>query len=112
MEDRSTSWRKFYTVHFKLEVVEVAKEKGNREAGRLFPVESWAAVGENCVRNGFIKAQGNAVVPVDNDYAHDDVSSEMEAEQIPNEILNTTDSFILSLMKNLLNLNTLMFNKY
>jgi hypothetical protein len=27
-------------------------------------VESWAAVGENCVRNGFIKPQKNAVVPL------------------------------------------------
>jgi len=31
----SNSLRKSYTAKFKLEVVEVAKEKGNREAGRL-----------------------------------------------------------------------------
>ena len=38
MEGGSTgnSRRKSYTAKFKLEVVEVAKEKGNREAGRLF----------------------------------------------------------------------------
>jgi len=35
MEGRSISRRKSYTAQFKLEVVEVAKEKGNREAGRL-----------------------------------------------------------------------------
>jgi hypothetical protein len=51
-------------------------------------VESWAAVGENYVGNGIIKEQGNAVVPVDNDYARDDVSSEMEMR-----ILNAIDSF-------------------
>ena len=40
MEGISTgnSWRKSYTAKFKLEVVEVAKEKGNHEAGRLFNV--------------------------------------------------------------------------
>jgi hypothetical protein len=40
MEGRSTgnSQRKSYTTKFKLEVVEVAKEKGNREAGTLFNV--------------------------------------------------------------------------
>jgi hypothetical protein len=37
MEGRSTSISqiKSYTTKLKLEVVEVAKEKGNREAGRL-----------------------------------------------------------------------------
>jgi transposase-like protein len=40
MEGGSTgnSQRKSYTTKFKLEVVEVAKEKGSREAGRLFNV--------------------------------------------------------------------------
>jgi len=40
MEGGSTgnSRRKSYTTKFKLEVIEVAKEKGNREAGRLFNV--------------------------------------------------------------------------
>jgi hypothetical protein len=38
------SWRKSYTTKFKLEIMEVAKEKGNREAGRLFNV------GESSVR--------------------------------------------------------------
>jgi len=40
MEGGSTgnSGRKSYTAKFKLEVVEVAKEKGNREAGKLFDV--------------------------------------------------------------------------
>jgi len=40
MEGGSTgkSRRKSYTAKFKLEVVEVAKEEGNREAGRLFNV--------------------------------------------------------------------------
>jgi len=49
MEGRSTgnSRRKSYTTKFKLEVVEVAKEKGNREAGRLFNV------GESSVRIPF-----------------------------------------------------------
>jgi transposase-like protein len=36
MEGGSISRRKSYTAQFKLEVVEDAKEKGNREAGRLF----------------------------------------------------------------------------
>ena len=44
MEGRSISWRKSYTAQFKLEVVEVAKEIGNHEAGRLFNV------GESSVR--------------------------------------------------------------
>ena len=46
MEGGSTgnSRRKSYTAKFKLEVVEVAKKKGNREAGRLFNV------GESSVR--------------------------------------------------------------
>jgi transposase-like protein len=44
MEGGSISQRKSYTAQFKLEVVEVAKEKGNREAGRLFNV------GESSVR--------------------------------------------------------------
>lgn len=44
MEGGSISRRKSYTAQFKLEVVEVAKEKGNREAGRLFNV------GESSVR--------------------------------------------------------------
>ena len=46
MEGGSTgnSQRKSYTAKFKLEVIEVAKEKGNREAGRLFNV------GESSVR--------------------------------------------------------------
>jgi transposase-like protein len=40
MEGKSTgnSRRKSYTAKFKLEVVEVAMEKGNCEAGRLFNV--------------------------------------------------------------------------
>jgi hypothetical protein len=40
MEGGSTgnSRRKSYTTKFKLKVVEVAKEKGNRKTGRLFNV--------------------------------------------------------------------------
>jgi hypothetical protein len=34
-ESTGNSLRKSYTAKFKLEVVEVAKEKGNHEAGRL-----------------------------------------------------------------------------
>jgi hypothetical protein len=30
-------------------------------------VESWAAVNENCVRNGFIKARGDEAVSGDSD---------------------------------------------
>jgi len=56
-------------------------------------VESWAAVNENCVRNGFIKARGDEAVSGDSDYVHDDTFSEMEAEEIPKEILNAIDSF-------------------
>ena len=54
-------------------------------------VESWAAVSENCVRNGFIKARGDEAVSGDSDYVHDDTFSEMEEEgmeEIPKEILN------------------------
>jgi len=36
MEGGSIFRGKSYTAQFKLEVVEVAKEKGNREDGRLF----------------------------------------------------------------------------
>ena len=57
-------------------------------------VESWAAVSENCVRNGFIKARGDEAVSGDIDYVHDDTFSEMEEEgmgEIPKEILNATD---------------------
>jgi hypothetical protein len=56
-------------------------------------VESWASVNENCVRKGFIKAQGDEAVPGDSDYVHDNTFSEMEAEEIPKEILNAIDSF-------------------
>jgi transposase-like protein len=38
MEGESISRRKSYTAQFKLEVVEAAKEKEIREAGRLFNV--------------------------------------------------------------------------
>jgi hypothetical protein len=57
-------------------------------------VESWAAVNENCIRNGFIKARDEAVSG-DSDYVHDDTFSKMEEgmEEIPKEILNATDSF-------------------
>jgi len=48
-------------------------------------VESWAAVSENCVRNGFIKTRGDEAVSGDSDYVHDDTFSEME--EIPKEIL-------------------------
>ena len=54
-------------------------------------VESWAAVSENCIRNGFIKARGDEVVSGDSDYVHDDTFSGME--EIPKEILNAIDSF-------------------
>jgi hypothetical protein len=74
-------------------------------------VESWVAVNENCVRNGFIKARGDEVVSgdsdyvnddtfsemeavsSDSDYVHDDTFSEMEAEEIPKEVLNVIDFF-------------------
>jgi hypothetical protein len=52
-------------------------------------VESWAAVNENCVRNGFIKARGDDAVSGDSDYVHD-TFSEMEAEEIPKEIFQCT----------------------
>jgi hypothetical protein len=55
-------------------------------------VESWAAVNENCVRNVFIKARGDEAVSGDSDYVQDDTFSEMEAEEIPKEILNAIDS--------------------
>jgi len=35
-------------------------------------VESWAAVNENCIRNGFIKARGVEAVSGDSDYVHDE----------------------------------------
>jgi transposase-like protein len=38
MKGGGISRRKSYSAQFKLEVVEVAKKKGNREAGRLFNV--------------------------------------------------------------------------
>jgi hypothetical protein len=56
-------------------------------------VESWAAVNKNCVRNGFNKAQGDEAVSGNSDYVHDDTFSEMEAEEIPKEILNAIGSF-------------------
>jgi hypothetical protein len=52
-----------------------------------------AAVNENCVRNGFIKAQGDEAVSDDSDDVHDDTFLEMEAEELPKEILNVIDSF-------------------
>ena len=54
-------------------------------------VESWAAVNESCVRNGFIKAHVDEAVFGDSDYVHDYTFSEME--EIPKEILNAIDSF-------------------
>jgi hypothetical protein len=58
-------------------------------------VESWAAVNENSVRNGFIKARGDEAVSGDSDCVHDDTFSEMEEgmEEIPKETLNAIDSF-------------------
>ena len=58
-------------------------------------VESWAAVNENSIRNGFIKAREDEVVSGNSDYVHDDTFSEMEKgmEEIPKEILNVIDSF-------------------
>jgi hypothetical protein len=56
-------------------------------------VESSATVNENWVWNGFIKARGDEAVSGNSDYVHDDTFSEMEAEEIPKEILNTIDSF-------------------
>jgi hypothetical protein len=55
----------------------------------------WAAVNENCVRNGSIKARGDKAVSGNSDYEHDDTFSEMEEgmEEIPKEILNAIDSF-------------------
>ena len=43
-------------------------------------VESWAAVNENSIRNGFIKAREDEVVSGNSDYVHDDTFSEMEEE--------------------------------
>jgi len=54
-------------------------------------VQSWAAVSENCVRNGFIKARGDEAVSGDSDYVHDNTFSEMG--EIPKKILNAIDSF-------------------
>ena len=34
-----TSKRRSYTANFKLEVIEVAKQKGNRAAGRQFSID-------------------------------------------------------------------------
>ena len=59
-------------------------------------VESWAAVSENCVRNGFIKARGDDTVSGDSDCVHDDTFSDMEeegTEEIPKDIINAIDSF-------------------
>jgi phosphomevalonate kinase len=56
-------------------------------------VEIWAAVNENCVRNGFIKARADEAVSSDSNYVHDDTFSEIESEEIPKEILNAIDSF-------------------
>jgi hypothetical protein len=38
MEKKNIVWRKLYKAMFKLEVVDFAKEKGNREAARKFNV--------------------------------------------------------------------------
>jgi hypothetical protein len=38
MEEKNFVWRKSYTAMYKLEVVDFAKEKGNREAVRKFNV--------------------------------------------------------------------------
>jgi hypothetical protein len=56
-------------------------------------VESRAAINENYVRNCFIKARRDEAVSGDSDYVHDDTFSEMEAEEIPKEILNAINSF-------------------
>ena len=56
----------------------------------------WAAVSENCVRNGFIKAREDKADSGDSDYVHHNTFSEMEEEgkeEIPKEILNAIDSF-------------------
>jgi hypothetical protein len=71
-------------------------------------VESWAAVNENCVRNGFIKARGDEAVSGDSDCVHDDTFSKMEAEEIPKEILNAIDSFNIESNEEFLDLNSVM----
>jgi hypothetical protein len=42
--------------------------------------------------SSFIKARGDEAVSGDSDYVHDDTCSEMEAEEIPKEILKVVDS--------------------
>ena len=51
-----------------------------------------ATVSDNCVRKGFIKVQGNAVISVHNDYGDDNVSFEMEAKDIKIEIVTSIES--------------------
>jgi len=56
-------------------------------------IESWAAVNGNWVRNGSNEARGDEAVWGDSYYVHDGTFSEMEAEEIPKEILNAINSF-------------------
>jgi hypothetical protein len=74
-------------------------------------VESWAAVNENCVRNGFIKARGDEAVSGDSDFVHDDTFSEMETEEIPKVILNTIGFFNVESDEEFLGFDSVMFNK-
>jgi transposase-like protein len=95
MEGGSISRRKSYTSQFKLEVVEVAKEKGNREAGRLFnvgesSVREWRKA-ETVLKNVHKRKRAMRFRRCKN--VHGDTFSEMEAEEIPKEILHAIDSF-------------------
>jgi F0F1-type ATP synthase gamma subunit len=95
MEGGSMSRRKSYTSQFKLAVVEVAKEKGNREAGRLFnvgesSVREWRKA-ETVLKSLHERKRAMRFRRCKN--VHDDTFSEMEAQEVPKVILNAIDSF-------------------
>jgi transposase-like protein len=90
--------RKSYTAMFKLEVVDFAKGKGNREAARKFnvgetSVREWRKeeVTVTCVKNGVQKVLGDTSTPEIED--DEESSSENELRDVPEEIINSLHSF-------------------
>jgi hypothetical protein len=54
--------------------------------------ESWAAVSENCVRNGFLRAKGDEMYD-ENENVDDVTVSEINSDEVPKEILTAVGSF-------------------
>jgi transposase-like protein len=98
MVKKNIARRKLYTAMFKLEVVDFAEEKGNREAARKFnvgetSVREWRKEETmvTCVKSGFQKALGNtSMTEIEDD---EESTSENDLSDVPEEIINALHSF-------------------